>query len=204
MREIVSGTGCFSALPFVANRCTIPKVSAAANRQVRGIRSTAGHQREPLVVKPINFSCEETLDISPDEIAQKILDVANWPDFKGIAMLPEIKVAEFEVMTPDIVGSRIRVINTDGSTHVEEIVEWQTDRRLKMQFKEFSAPLARLATGFEETWNFERSDNATKVTRSFKLHAKSAIAWPVLWVISVFLKKAINRHLRQMRSDASS
>jgi hypothetical protein len=155
-------------------------------------------------VKPISFSCEETLGNSPDEIAQEILDVANWPDFKGFGFLPGIKAAHFEVKTPDIVGSRFRVTDTYGSSHVEEIVEWHPDCRLRLQFKDFSAPLARLSTGFEETWEFERSDNATKVTRSFQLHAKSALTWPLLWVISVFLKKAINRHLRQMRSGASA
>jgi hypothetical protein len=154
-------------------------------------------------VKPISFSCEGTLDISADEITQQILNVAHWSDFKGFAMLPGIRVAEFEVKTPDIVGSRIRVTNTDGSSHVEEIVEWHPDCRLRLHLKEFSAPLARLATWFEETWDFERSDNTTKVTRSFKLHAKSALTRPLLWVISIFLKNAIARHLAQMRFDAS-
>jgi hypothetical protein len=31
------------------------------------------------------------------------------------------------------------------------------------------------------------------------MHAKSALARPVLWVTSFFLKKAIARQLRQMR-----
>ena len=87
--------------------------------------------------------------------SRQILDVTNWMDFKGFGFLPGIKLAEFEVKTPDIVGSRIRVTNTDGSSHVEEIVEWQSDRRLKLHMNEFSPPLARLATSFEETWSFE-------------------------------------------------
>ena len=99
-----------------------------------------------------------------------------------------------------IVGSRIRVINTDGSTHVEEIVQWQPER-IEMHMKEFSTPLSRLASGIEETWDFKRIDNTTRVTRSFKLHAKSALTRPVLWLISILLKKAIARHLRQMRQE---
>ena len=100
---------------------------------------------------------------------------------------------------PDIVGSRIRVTNTDGSKHVEEIVEWQPAHRLQLHMKDFSAPLSRLATGIEETWEFERVGNETKVTRSFQMHAKSALARPMLWAMSILLKKAITRHLRQMR-----
>jgi hypothetical protein len=152
-------------------------------------------------MKPIIFSCEETLSIAPDVIAQHVLDVSKWPDFKGYAVLPGIKDAEFDVKTPGIVGSRIRVVTTDGSTHVEEIVGWQPDQRIEIHMKEFSAPLSRLATGIEETWDFQRIENTTRVTRSFKMHAKSAFTRPVLWVISILLKKAIARHLRQMRQE---
>ena len=151
-------------------------------------------------MKPIEFSCAESLDMSSHEIAQQILDLTKWPDFKGFGFLPGIKVAAFEVRTPEVVGSTIKVTNTDGSSHVEEIVEWQTDRRLRLHMTDFSPPLARLAIGFEETWDFEQCDSGTKVIRSFRLYAKSVLTWPMLWLISVFLKKAIARHLRQMRS----
>lgn len=155
-------------------------------------------------MKPITFSCSEVLDISAEEIVQQILDVENWSDFKGFGPLPGIEAAEFEVKTPEIVGSRIKVIDTDGSSHVEEIVEWQSDRRLKLYMKDFTPPLARLAIRFEETWDFEQCDSGTQVTRSFKLYAKTAFTRPLLWVISVFLKKAIARHLAQMRFGASA
>jgi hypothetical protein len=150
-------------------------------------------------MKPIRFSCEDTLDISSQEIAQHILDVTNWPDFKGYGFLPGIKAAEFELRTPEIVGTRIRVTNTDGSGHVEEVVEWHPDRTLTLHFEDLSPPVSRLATRFEETWTFEPVGNGTKVIRSFRLYAKSVLSWPMLWLISIFLKKAIARHLAKMR-----
>jgi hypothetical protein len=64
---------------------------------------------------------------------------------------------------------------------------------------EFSPPLSRLATHFEEIWEFQRVDRATRVTRTFRLHARSSLARCVLWMISFLLKKAIARHLREMR-----
>ena len=152
-------------------------------------------------MKPITFSCEEILPFAPDDIAPQILDLTKWPDFHGYGPIPGIKVAEFEVKTPGIVGSRIRVINTDGSTHVEEIVQRLPDQRIEMHMKEFSTPLSRLATGIEETWDLKRLDNATRVTRSFKMHAKSALTRSILWLISILLKKAIARHLREMRQE---
>ena len=152
-------------------------------------------------MKPITFSCERTLALAPEEIAQQILDLTKWPDFHGYGPLPGIKVAEFEVRTPEIIGSRIRVTNTDGSQHVEEVVEWQPANRLRLHMQEFSAPLSRLATRIEETWEFEPIGNETQVTRSFQLHAKSVLARPFLWVISFMLTKAIARHLREMRGQ---
>ena len=151
-------------------------------------------------MNPITFSCEATLSVAPEEIARQILDLTKWPDFHGYWPIPGIKVAEFDVQTPGIVNSRIRVTNLDGSSHVEEIVEWQPDQRIRLQMKEFSPPLSRLATGFEETWEFQRTGNETHVTRSFHLHAKSFPTRLLLNVISFFLKRAIARNLREMRT----
>lgn len=150
-------------------------------------------------MKPITFSCTETLALAPEDIAGQILDLAKWSDFKGYGVLPGIKTAEFEVRTPGVIGTRIRVTNTDGSSHIEEIVEWQPDCRLRLHMKDFSPPLSRLATGFMETWEFERINNGTRVVRSFEMHSKSFITRTVLWLISFLLKRAIVRHLRQMR-----
>jgi hypothetical protein len=150
-------------------------------------------------MRPIRFSCSDTLGPAPADIAGRILDLANWTDFKGYAVLPGIKAAGYEVRTPGVVGSRIRVTNTDGSSHVEEIIEWQPDRSLRLRMNEFSAPLSRLATEFQESWAFHRLDKGTRVTRSFELHPKSAIARPALWLISLLLRRAIAWHLRQMR-----
>jgi hypothetical protein len=51
--------------------------------------------------------------------------LSKWPDFHGCWPIPGIKTAEFEVQTSNNIGTRIRVTNFDGSTHVEEIMEWE-------------------------------------------------------------------------------
>jgi hypothetical protein len=153
-------------------------------------------------MKPIIFACKARLPLTPDEIAEQILDLKKWPDFHGYGLLPGIKTAEFEVRSPNVVGSRIRVTNRDGSTHIEEIVDWRPDQQLQLRMDEFSPPLSRLATHFMETWNFQREADETHVTRSFELNAKSMATIPILWLISFFLKKAIFRHLREIRNDS--
>lgn len=169
-----------------------------------GVRQTGtGIDREATRMKPITFTCTETISRAPEDIARQILDLAKWTVFKGYGVLPGIKAAEFEVRTPGVIGTRIKVTNTDGSSHVEEIVEWQPDSRLRLDMKDFSPPLSRLASGFVETWEFERLDNGTRVFRSFEMHPKSAFSRPLLWLISFLLKRAIARHLRQMRRGAT-
>jgi hypothetical protein len=153
-------------------------------------------------MKPITFSCEETLGVPPKQIAEQIIDTSLWSRFQGYGVLPGIKTAEFEVKTPEIVGSRISVTNTDGSSHVEEIVEWQPDRRIGVHIHRFSPPLSRLATEFEETWEFSRMGRDTRIVRSLELHPSRIAAPPLLWLISILLKRAITKHLRQMRETS--
>ncbi len=153
-------------------------------------------------MKPIKLACNETLPLAPEEIAQQILDVAKWPDFRGYGPIPGIKSAEIETRTPNVIGSLIRVTNLDEASHVEEIVEWHPERRLQLQMGNFSKPLSRLATRFVETWEFERVGKETKVIRSFELNAKSMLTKPVLWFISFFLKRAIARHLTEIKHFA--
>jgi hypothetical protein len=154
---------------------------------------------ESIALRPVMISCKAVLAGAPGEIAAQILDVAKWPGFQGWGILPGIKSAVFEVRTPSVVGSRIRVTNRDGSTHVEEIIEWNPDRRVRLRMTEFSPPLSRLASEFEETWEFEPAGDDVRVIRSFRMFPRFAITRPLLWAVSCLLKKAVVRHLQQMR-----
>jgi hypothetical protein len=152
-------------------------------------------------MKPIAFSCSESLCQSAADIAANILNLAKWSDFKGYGVLPGIKSAVWEIKTPGIVGARIRVTNTDGSTHVEEIVAWEADHSVRLRMNEFSPPVSWLADKFIESWAFQQAGGKTVVTRSFELYPKSPLTWPLLWLISWLLKRAIARHLAQMRNS---
>jgi hypothetical protein len=149
-------------------------------------------------MNPITFSCKKALPFAAEDIAQQILDLSRWPEFRGYGPIPGIKAAEFDIQTPSIVGSRILVTNRDGSNHVEEIIEWQPNERICIRMTEFSRPLSRLATHFEETWEFKPGDGGIGVLRSFRLYPKSLLAWVPLLLISFLLKRAIQRHLREM------
>jgi hypothetical protein len=99
-----------------------------------------------LIVKPIIFTRTVVLPLTPSEIVGRILDPSLWSNFTGFGPLPGVRSAVFEILTPGLVGSRIRVTNMDDSTHVHEIIEWNPDRLLKMNMTDFTAPLSRFAT----------------------------------------------------------
>src|SRR5690606_28674784 len=109
----------------------------------------------------------------------------------GYGPLPGIKHAEFETKTDEVVGTKIRVTNRDGSTHIEEIVQWQPTRRVSLRMRQFSPPLSRLATAFDETWQFERDGDRTRVVRSFEMRPRSALTKPLLALIALLLKRAV-------------
>lgn len=155
-------------------------------------------------MKPIRFTCSQTFDAAPESISRQILDIARWPAFRGFGPLPGIRAAELENLPDGIVGGRIRVTNTDGSTHVEEILEWDPERRVRLRLGDFSPPLARLATSFEETWEFVRIGDATLVDRSFTLHPRSSLTRPLLGMIALLLRRAVARHLQDISKDAAS
>lgn len=152
--------------------------------------------------RPITFACQHALAVAPTAIMAAIADVTRWRDFKGYGFLPGIARAEYEVRTSNMIGSRIHVQNTDGSSHCEEIYAWVAGQRVAMKFCDFSPPVQALATHFLEEWEFVTLDKATLVTRTFSLFPKSGLTRPVLWFISFFLKRAIDRQLVEMAQAA--
>jgi hypothetical protein len=146
-------------------------------------------------MKPITFQYYKIIPKSAVHICTEIADVARWSEFGGYGMMPGIAHAAYETQTADMVGSRIRVRNTDGSEHVEEIYKWVWGEEVAMKFTGFTPPLSRLATHFTEEWHLQEQEEGTAVTRRFALYATRPLARPVLWLISLLFRRAIARHL---------
>jgi hypothetical protein len=107
-------------------------------------------------MKPIEIKIKGHTSKSSQDICAEFLDLGRWSEFEGYFILPGIKKAQFEVKTPTLVGSRIKVQNTDGSTHVEDIIQWDVDSKIALRFQEFQSPLQKLATHFIEAWEFKK------------------------------------------------
>jgi len=150
-------------------------------------------------MKPLEFQVTAHVPLSARAICDGIIDMAKWPEFDGYFLLPGIVQAYFETKTPELVGSRIRVKSTDGSMHVEEIVEWDPDRRVVLKFQGFQPPLQRLATHFIETWEFQPAGDGTQVTRGMVMYPKNRLGRLMLGPISFMMKKAFEKQLRKFQ-----
>ncbi len=146
----------------------------------------------------IKFSCHKFISVLPEKISSQIADIEKWKDFKGYGFLPGIADAYFDPKTPDMAGSKIWVENTDGSKHIEEILLWKADAEILMKLYGFSPPLKGIASHFMEHWQLEKVAGGTMVERAFELHPKSIFTQPFLWLISLFFRKAIDKHLDEM------
>ena len=148
-------------------------------------------------MKPIEIKIVGLIRKPSPEICQEILDTERWSEFRGYSILPGIKSAQFEVKTPQIIGSRIKVQNNDGSSHIEEIIEWDVSNRIALRFQEFDSPLRNLATHFIETWEFRKSSEGTEASRIMTMYPKGVLGWLMLIPISRLMKKAFEENLRQ-------
>ncbi|MEO1279448.1 MAG: SRPBCC family protein [Planctomycetota bacterium] len=106
----------------------------------------------------------------------------------------------------DLAGSRVAVRCTDGSAYVEEITEWDPPRRIRIRLGEFSPPLGRLATHFDEAFAFEAMPESgdhprTRVRRELELYPRRWFARPALWLIRPMLAAAIARHMAMLDDD---
>ncbi len=124
-------------------------------------------------MNPIKIKVHSIVDLLPKEICSIILDTSQWKKFEGYSFLPGIEKAEFEKRTAAIVGSRIKVYNEDGSTHIEEIIEWDENRKVVLKFQEFSSPLKKFASYFIEEWNFTVSNSRTEILRTMDMYPRN-------------------------------
>ncbi len=149
-------------------------------------------------MKAIEISVNGHARESSQEICAALLDVARWPEFKGYSFLPAVAKADFETKTPEVVGSRIRVQNTDGSAHVEEIIAWDTSNGVALKLRDFTPPLKHLASHFIEAWVFRPAATGTNISRSMAMYPKGPLGWLLLFPISRLMKKALEVNSQQL------
>lgn len=155
-------------------------------------------------MRPIVVTATGEVPETPERIVARVMDVAQWTSFSGYGPLPGIREARFVERHEGLTGSRIEVVNTDGSRHTETVVEAELPHRLALRLDGFSPPLVHLASHFREDWAFEARGATTFVARSMTLYARGPVRRLLLWLISRLLQAALRRHLQEMATRASS
>ncbi len=145
---------------------------------------------KPIEVKIVGYSNQTS-----QEACSALLDMERWPEFEGYSIMPGIESAQLERQIPGMVGTRIRVKNLDGSSHVEEIVEWDDENQIALRFQEFNSPLKNLASHFIERWQFRKSERGLEITRTISMYPMNIFAWVTLMPISGLMKKALEKNL---------
>jgi hypothetical protein len=138
--------------------------------------------------------------LSPQAICEEIFDVSNWMSFVGYGPIPGITQARIIHSSESKVGMCFSVINTDGSSHQETVIEYVADKKLTFRMDSFSVPLNKLASHFIEKWEFEVGESTTRIERTFELYPRNLLGVIPLWIVSKFLKKAIQLH-NELLSD---
>jgi hypothetical protein len=151
-----------------------------------------------------NFICELKSTLSSAEIRDRFLNLSQWPSFTGWGPIPGIQSARYIQRTEMILGSVILVQNSDGSSHQEEIIEWEqvspNHFRFLIRLNRFTGLIRLLSPEFIESWEIkeDRNHRGASITRSFQLIGFGFVSRFVLrFVISPLFKRAIQSHLEQ-------
>jgi|CXWL01.1.fsa_nt_gi hypothetical protein len=141
-----------------------------------------------------SFVTTSTAARSPAATFAYIVDLANWPTFRGYGPLPGIVRAELPPGEAMAVGARVRVTNTDGSVHHEVVEEHVPARRYRVRM-ELGEPARRLLARIDETVELEAIPDGTLIRRRFDVTPRSAFTAPLAWLIArLLLRRAVERH----------
>jgi hypothetical protein len=151
----------------------------------------------------IEFAVSMTTTKSPQALCDEVLDASSWKSFAGYGPIPGITQANMSDRSASWIGTRFSVQNSDGSRHAETVIEYVPGDRLSLRMDGFTPPLGKFATHFVERWRFVTAGTGTLVVRSFELHPRHWAGNIPLWLVSIFLRKAVQIHLKALCTESS-
>lgn len=148
-------------------------------------------------------TCDE-LPSPPSVVFGGIVDLTKWSAFQGWGPLPGIREATLPEGEQVGLGSRIRVLNTDGSVHHEVVRTFEPYERYSVVM-ELSPPASYLMDRIEEDIELtETPTGGTRMTRVFTTFPRSVMTAPLVWLITHFLlHKAVIRHNQIIQGELS-
>ena len=145
------------------------------------------------------ISTAREFDRPADVVFDFTNDAANFTTFAGFGPIPGIRTATYETAGEPAAGSRRRMIKTDGTEHIEEIVRLERPSRHVSKITALSPPFSWLVKSGEDDWRFIASDKGTIVERTFAFELTTPIAAVVAWpLLQLFMRPAVKRDLRNI------
>ena len=199
--------------------------SAASSRRPTGGRGTSGSGRrsagcragccdrraeprnaqEPRAMKSITFSCKRRSPSPPEEIAGQILDLANWTELQGLWRPAGdqgggVRGPHARASSAPASGSRTRT----GRATSRRSSSGSPTARLRLGMNGLLAPAVPPGDRVRGDVGVRADRRAAPGSSApSSCTRRSRLTRPLLWLISLLLKRAITRHLRQMREDAA-
>lgn len=141
------------------------------------------------------FETRSTLPRPPAIVFAHILDLSQWPSFRGFGPLPGIVRAALAGPGPLGLGARIRVTNTDGSVHHEVVEELVPGERYRVCM-ELTPPASWLMARIDEIVTLSPAPVGTEIRRCFEVVPRSPLTTPLCWLIAKLLRRAVEAHNR--------
>lgn len=147
----------------------------------------------------LSFTAHRFIPAEPAGVFDYTNDAKNFVSFVGFGIVPGIREARYETEGEPRLGSRRRVMNTDGTEHIEEIVAFERPTLHVSRITGLSAPLSWLVRWAEDAWRFVPGDTGTRVDRTFTVELTSPL-WSVVAfpLMHIFMRTAVNRDLRNV------
>ena len=147
----------------------------------------------------VGFTVRHFFPVDRERLFAFTNDAENFVSFVGFRPVPGIRQATYETPGPPRLGSRRRILKTDGTEHVEEIVGFDAPSRHVSRITGLSPPFSWLVLSGEDDWKFEESAAGTVVERTFAFELTSIfaalLAFPLLHLC---MRAAVRRDLRNI------
>lgn len=140
----------------------------------------------------------ETVFAAPrDRVFRVFADDAAFQAFPGAWPIPGIRRVEHLSGDGTKPGDRMRMHNSDGTTHEERVTAFDPGRLIALGLGPFQSPMRFLVRDGTDTAEFfdGPTGDRTHLRQRFTFEPASPLTAPVVWVLAhLFLARAVARH----------
>jgi hypothetical protein len=152
----------------------------------------------------IGFTVRASFATTIERLFDFTKDAANFVSFTGFGIVPGIKEASYITPGPPALGARRRIVKTDGTEHIEEIIVFEQPARHSSRITGLKPPFSWLVTSGEDDWRFAAERGGTAVERDFSFELTTPLAWIAAFpLLQIFMREAVRRDLREIQRQCT-